>query len=1033
MKANAYKYDVHIADGDVQCDYACSKYTQFTYSRANDSELRFVQVNSAYSVHSRYAPDTELFLESAHMNLDILRHERNKPCDHCAQRLQHDTQLVLQQCKTIGELWEYSQILHGKPLQMFKSVETANGRELDVLQGLQEQRKLEKEAKKSAIFKGKQKGIRERLQKESEKQQRHKEIANKYAKSHGGITIDQFLDGNIFIFKDNVILFSMYAREHRADSVDDAILMSFNHYLDDHRYLRIATRGRKDSTYIAMFRDAQMTRILHSPMVSFDDSTTIACVLTHEFTPPSEYQNDEYMNLMLIAAGLRNYFGVTTVNTAKVLKHKDTDIKTCNIATHVVKKRSTDITYHMRGQQIIGSTITSIQDFRLTVVQNMKLMQHNRIFVRDLSVVMIEVDMRTYTSKSAYNRFYENKARNAYNIELKRRDRKWTDELLQYYGVIVDLSADVSLGDRAVCGDTVCTDESHKHSTIVYINSAAPLFKEHMYEYLHGIRHSGNLCTVMSEHVNRGITGNVYTLNEQYIRNMRGQSDAIKTLSTYTTTRKSDSYPTDIQFPEYAALLRCIRHRKYSFLQMHAIQRFSFNTFLEIENGLMNNESLRQDSVYMFYIGHIDIHLSLRGNQELIDLIDAHMIKITESDVRFKLEVIYNDTRDLMCAELVRDHYVSYMKSKRALDSNAITQLRVSLETLSGHFHAKYSSIGAVFSFMDSEPLRIYRTQDIRIPYVNKRADYIYHRAHSFAVTVTGAFTNILNKFGDLFEDAHICKCNKKEIKCDRCLHNIVFCERETVIDDFISVKFEEIIPFVTAMYLTHSFNGASTEGCDLDNILFSENDFCNMVRCGHSVEFLYHSDRDKIHRLKHTLSSGEISAETMHKIIEDEGFCLVLIEPINETYGAIKTSGEDLHSKILQLYYDDALRKSVDIPLVEENTDRRLWLYANIESLVAFERDVNRKILEQERKEQQKQKEQRKQLRKHRKREKRHAQNTSECAESAHEDEFELYDSQATDLQSRTQEYDFTYMTRVSDADLVKYNDDLLIVYMNE
>ena len=158
--------------------------------------------------------------------------------------------------------------------------------------------------------------------------------------------------------------------------------------------------------------------------------------------------------------------------------------------------------------------------------------------------------------------------------------------------------------------------------------------------------------------------------------------------------------------------------------------------------------------------------------------------------------------------------------------------------------HAKYSSIGAVFSFMDSEPLRIYRTQDVRIPYINSKADYIYHRAHSFAITVTGAFTNILNKFGDLFEETHPCECNKKEFKCDRCLHNIIFCERETVIDDFISVKFEEIIPFVTAMYLTHSFNGASTEGCDLDNVLFT--DFCKMVRCGHSVEFLYHSDKDK-------------------------------------------------------------------------------------------------------------------------------------------------------------------------------------------
>ena len=89
------------------------------------------------------------------------------------------------------------------------------------------------------------------------------------------------------------------------------------------------------------------------------------------------------------------------------------------------------------------------------------------------------------------------------------------------------------------------------------------------------------------------------------------------------------------------------------------------------------------------------------------------------------------------------------------------------------------------------------------------------------------------------------------------------------------------------------------------------------------------------------------------------------------KTYGAIKTSCEDLHSKVLQLYYDDILRDSIDMPRVEENTSRMSWLYACSESLVSFEHDVNKKILEQERQEQQKQKIQRKQSRKHRKKEK--------------------------------------------------------------
>ena len=331
----------------------------------------------------------------------------------------------------------------------------------------------------------------------------------------------------------------MHKHEHRSDHTDDIMLMSFNHYLDDHRYLRISAKERKERAYIAVFNDQQITRILHSPTLSFDYSVNVACAIVHDFIPPSEYQKDEYMDIMLVAAGLRNYFGVTTVSTAKVLKTEDVDIKGCNLSKHVVNKRSTDRMHYMRGIDVIGSTITSIQDFRSTLVQNMKLMQVNCLFVRDLSSVMINVDMRTHTSKSAYNRFNENKTHNVHNIELKRRDRRWTDELLRHYGVIIDLSANASLGDRIVCDGVVCTNEAHKHSTIVYVNSEALLFKEHMYEYLHGIRYSGNLCTVMSEHVNKGITGNVYVLQDEHIHNMHEQNDAIKNIrDIYRQTKK---------------------------------------------------------------------------------------------------------------------------------------------------------------------------------------------------------------------------------------------------------------------------------------------------------------------------------------------------------------------------------------------------------------------------------------------------------------------------------------------------------------
>ena len=272
------------------------------------------------------------------------------------------------------------------------------------------------------------------------------------------------------MFKDNVLLFSMHTQSRRHDVRDDMMLMSFNHYIDDHRYLRISARGRKENTYIALFRDPHTTRILHSPMLSFDDSVAIACTMTQDFVPPSEYQKDEYMDIMLVAAGLRNYFGITTVSTAKVLKKPTvTDIKECNLSKYVVDRKYTDIIHNMEGQSVIGSTIMSIQDFRSTIIQNMKLMQANCLFVRDLSSVMVEVDMRTHTNKSDYTRFNESKAHDIRNIELKRINRRWIDELIKHCGVIIDSSVNFSLGDRVVCNGVVCTDEAHKHSTIIYI------------------------------------------------------------------------------------------------------------------------------------------------------------------------------------------------------------------------------------------------------------------------------------------------------------------------------------------------------------------------------------------------------------------------------------------------------------------------------------------------------------------------------------------------------------------------------------
>ena len=147
------------------------------------------------------------------------------------------------------------------------------------------------------------------------------------------------------------------------------------------------------------------------------------------------------------------------------------------------------------------------------------------------------------------------------------------------------------------------------------------------------------------------------------------------------------------------------------------------------------------------------------------------------------------------------------------------------LEFLSGKMHAKYSSMGTMISFIDRHALRIYNMHDIKLSYMDDSADCLFYRAHSFLVTITGAFTQCADIFGDRVESQRHCtsSCTRADggFKCHKCLHNVMFCERNSVVERYMSAKLEEFLPYIVSLYMNYSFNGASTGNCELDDQVF--------------------------------------------------------------------------------------------------------------------------------------------------------------------------------------------------------------------
>ena len=182
--------------------------------------------------------------------------------------------------------------------------------------------------------------------------------------------------------------------------------------------------------------------------------------------------------------------------------------------------------------------------------------------------------------------------------------------------------------------------------------------------------------------------------------------------------------------------------------------------------------------------------------------------------------------------ERIEKYFVIHNKTKHLKDTD-----NVHLNILSDKMHYMYLSICATFTFMDS--MRIYRAKDVKIQNIDDYVAYVYYRAHSFSVTITGAFTKVLDEFSAYYESQRKCShtFTSSQQYCHKCVHNVVFCAKGSIVERYISAKFAEFILYIASLYEYYSFNGWSTEECDLYRKIFEKHH--SMIVYSHSVEFL--------------------------------------------------------------------------------------------------------------------------------------------------------------------------------------------------
>ena len=974
-----FKYKVNLNHNNRRHSYACTRQFYYISSLEDTADNKhrdtddtdvywFTQVQSVSSDRRRWTYSIEFFAESFHMSNVTTPQDTKHSCETCTLQDDEIVREVHTQAAHTDELWDYMSILT-------TSERKALDREClvyDTNSPVALTAHLYEESGNTTKKKGK--SIHQKLaivRKRQIKPAKMDAAAKMYALSRSKFIMNDFVRQKLTMTTESDSYCSLNPlRVYKYDK--GSIEYAFNHYMDDYKYIRIK-HPQDDRTiiYFGLYKTELENNLLHStPCMSFDESVELAFNMLNTNVTKELRQKDAYINTVLLSAGLRNRHGAVCVSVSKASK-VHASAKLAGSFKPMCSRSNIYTGFCSIGNasgEINDNIITSYTDYCLLFSKIIKKCFHNYIFTEDIARVIIQVDYQRHGKQ--FNK------ENACNIAIKRNYFVLAKHFLSMTSMIIDYSQSSTFGTYSVCQDSDCKKHCHKHRIIVYIDYNHSKLAINLMFYLSGVRYIANVSDILGDHVRFISMGDALAiLTDESVKPLDVsflQSEIIKIVG-FDGTHFSFDEQFGFNEIDYIVLLRQIRARDYEFLQLHNALCFSYSKLLELSKlSREHNECSRKDSVYFFYIGFINIAAPRNGLYiSALHTINEHMILIGESNVRFKVdvcnkkeesgtfqcqvtetgmwlmpEVVRGNRLESFCgtySECLLKYWTVYMRVH-----NMHKRTTVSLNELSCRMHSEYSSISAVFSFTDNRPMRIYNAKDIKLSHIDEDVDYVYYRAHSFAVTITGAFTKVLDEFGKHYESQRKCShtCAQSKKYCHKCVHNVVFCAKDSVVERYISAKFEEFIPYIVSLYEYYSFNGGSTEECDLDRKIFDEHH--NMLACSNSIEFLYNEDKRKILKLQRELKQKTISVETLNEILNDPSFCLVYVEPINETYGQIKAvknpnisiaeeAAHSLSRAIMDSYYYKG-KLNVNIPNVVQDSLRAKWIQACAGRVMQFE-----------------------------------------------------------------------------------------------
>ena len=958
----------------------------------NDREYnmyKFIQVHSVYNNDRRLTPILELFVESSHMTGSPLYSMPKKVCKSCDDcDIKDAVGIFVMLMRTQNELWHYGGILSREQRARFQKdvscdlsviaergdrdnsateVYTHNQQCTQEQEGAMVGVGARKKKSTKRPRKCKRPTIKEKMLEMQERakvpynaddaaDRLDKIKADLYAKRHGGFTFNELSEAGLPVLSEFTAPCGMYAPHvHNGDRVHK-VHEVFNHYVDDGTYIKYMFSIIYNAVVLIVRYSHDFDLKCHSTAyTSYSNAVNIALQMISNNGVETEggktlYRKFEpFIDLVLLTSGIRHPFGVMTIYVGNVYNVKH-DLRHVGVYTQLGRTESYEVGgMSFDDKEMSSYTIRTMTDYWRLIHKSFCEVLGNQVCLGTLCQIMLENDGCEH--KQPFDR------RDKKNIVVKQILSGWFTFSMRHVGVMFDLSCEYGIGVYHNCLETHCNTIEHHHRLMMFVLTSSNAMVSKMREYLTRVRYISQLSDICGDHMRRMYIGdpkavltNAYIVPHDISFMLRTIEDITGNDGrTFTVHNKFGFVHKDFKI-----LLQHCRNRNYEFLQLHGMHSFSFDKFMRVAKleqlyaTKRKTAVTRETPIHLFYIGNMHlmspnvVNVNSEDNKA-VNAIRKHLLLLGSSNIRFKTDVCVRrmtsgledsidiDMEDLKVFNTFNNTYVENVhKDFKEHVSRHYIARNVSLNVLAGKMHAKYSSIGTMVSFIDRHALRLYKAGDIKLSYVGPDAQYLYYRAHSFLVTITGAFTKCADVFGERLESyrtcAESCSCPDGGINCHGCLHNIVFCKQGSVVERYMSAKFEEFLPYITALYMNYSFNGASTKECDLDAQVFKDKHV--MLACDNSVEFLYHADSSKLANVQAAIQNGMIPYSMVEEILQDDGFCLMLLETVNETHGPVSTSTEMAYARLLRMYYHPKLRKDMFDADIHVSSDMKSMYY---------------------------------------------------------------------------------------------------------